>query len=161
MAGMGLQAFLAVPSAWPFKGTANLRYLPLVSNSEPLAPGAARRDLSFPPMTDGLSLSRRQNKFQTSPPLGLNRPGPNFPKNTHPATPASRHQPSVDTGTGPGVAAHHRAHSDRARSPGPPKSTQQTPLQVRVPRSQASPPPRPPIGCKKQVFRGRGLRDNQ
>lgn len=107
MAGMRLQAFLAVPSAWPFKGTANLRYLPLVSNSEPLAPGAAKRGLSFPPMTGGLSLSRRQNKFQTSPPLGLNRPGPNFPKNTHPATPASRHQPSVDTGTGPGLAALH------------------------------------------------------
>lgn len=78
----------------------------------PLAPRAARRGLSFPSITGRLSLSRRQNKFETAPPLDLNRPGPNFP-NTHPATPESRHQPSVDTGTGPRVAAHHRAHGDK------------------------------------------------
>lgn len=156
---MGLQAFLAVPSEWPFKGTANLSASP--SGLKFCAPvtGAARRGFSFLPMTGGLSLSRGQNKFEMSPPLGLNRPGPNFPKPRHPATPASRHQPSVDTGTGPGVAAP--TEPTVTSDPWPPKSTQQTPLQVRVPRSQAPPPPRPPIGCEKQIFRGRGLRANQ
>lgn len=134
-------------------------HLPLVLNSVPLSPGAARRGFSFPSVTGGLSLSRGQNKFETSPPLGLNRPGPNFPKNRHPATPASQHQPSVVTGTGPGVAAP--TDPTVTSDPWSPKSTQQTPLQVRVPGSQAPPPPRPPIGCKKQIFRGRGLRANQ
>lgn len=132
---MGLQAFLAVPSEWPFKGTANLSASP--SGLKFCAPvtGTARRGFSFLPMTGGLSLSRGQNKFEMSPPLGLNRPGPNFPKTRHPATPASRHQPSVDTGTGPGVAAP--TEPTVTSDPWPPKSTQQTPLQVRVPRSQA------------------------
>lgn len=104
-----------------------------------------------------MSLSRRQNKFETAPPLGLNRPGPNFPRSTHLATPASRHEPSVGTGTGPGVAPHPRSNGGKQlHEPRPPQVNPATPAPGPGTSLPGSPAAAPADWLRKADFPGAG-----